>query len=64
MMMCPNLDGDSGWRWLTVIITLPVIITTMLSFFVLKESPRLYARKGQHKEAVEILNYIAQYCGK
>ena len=56
--LVPDLEGGN-WRWLIVIVTLPIIPSIFMIQFYSIESPLFLAETKQYAKAVENINIIA-----
>ena len=48
-----------GWRFLAFVTTIPVLLTTMLAYVYLPESPRWLMEVGREAEAIQVLREAA-----
>lgn len=55
--------SDRGWRMLTYLTAIPVIVTSIFSLMFLSESPRWLLMQGRHNDAKEILKNAAKMNG-
>lgn len=63
LLTLSSLD-QGNWRLLTVWSTLPAIVSLILSFFFLDESPRYLLSKRRFNEAIDLLNLSASEAWK
>jgi len=57
-------DGAGEWRVFVLLCSIPSIISTALSLFVIPESPRWLLTKGRNQKAMHILQKISSINGK
>ena len=56
--------ADYGWRWLAFYSMLPIILVSVVGYFVMEESARWLATQGKHAEAEKVLASVALVNGK
>ena len=61
--MAWGILGQAGWRLLTYITAIPVIVASVISIGFLPESPRWLVEQGRIHEAEEILRFAARTNG-
>lgn len=60
-----NLETKpNGWRWMVILAAAPVLVSALLGYFCVPESPRWLVAKGRQDEALEILRKAATVNGR
>lgn len=54
-----GLKEESSWRYFVLFCSIPCILSTMLTYFWVPESPRWLLTKGKHDKALRILRQAA-----
>ena len=62
-VMSSDASADSNWRYLTMVVTIPIIATFIAAIYTLPESPRWLLVQGAILEAEETVRYCAQISG-